>query len=183
MRFLSRSQAAAAAARVTAPGEGFYTFDMPGANSSPGGRIWKYLTHRHPSPEAEAWAKSREYVRHVECAPNDGFRTSTVTPVLVITCTLDEVPEADKVEAKSLGYRFEPITPSLFQVEREEVNKSAGALREKSSVQSPTKVVWETADSMPGAPRDQVIAACVEKGVHKATAGTQYYRWQKSKSM
>lgn len=183
MRFLSRSQAAVAAQRVTAPGEGFYTFDMPGANSTPGGRIWKYLTHRHTSPEAEAWAKSRDYVNHVECAPVDGFRTSAVTPVLVITCTLEEVPEADQAEVKTLGFRFEPITPSLFKPERDEVEKEPGAPRERSAVESPTKLVWEIADSMPGAAREQVIAACVERGVHKATASTQFYRWQKSKSV
>lgn len=183
MRFLSRSQAATAAKRVTAPGEGFYTFDMPGANSTPSGRIWKYLTHRHPSPEAELWAKSRDYVSHVEVAPVDGFRTSEVVPVLVITCTLEEVPTADRAEVKELGYRFEPITPSLFQPEVEERKPGASTQRERSSVQSPTKLVWEIADSMPGAARDQVITACMERGVHKSTASTQFYRWQKSKSV
>jgi hypothetical protein len=34
-------------------------------------------------------------------------------------------------------------------------------------------------DTMKGEPRAKVIAACVEKGVNKNTASTQYYRWQK----
>jgi hypothetical protein len=53
--------------------------------------------------------------------------------------------------------------------------------REKSEAVSPVKIVWATADAMPGATRQDVIAACVAKGVHASTASTQYYRWAKAK--
>lgn len=37
--------------------------------------------------------------------------------------------------------------------------------------------VWETADSMAGARRKDVVAACVAKGIPEGTAKTQYQQW------
>ncbi len=50
------------------------------------------------------------------------------------------------------------------------IHKSAG-------VEKPTKVVWEIADSMPGAKRKDVLAALEAKGVAFYTARTQYQKW------
>lgn len=58
-------------------------------------------------------------------------------------------------------------------------------ITEKSTCDSPTKKVWEVADSMPGESRKMVIAACVEVGVAYSTARTQYQHWfraQKAKA-
>lgn len=47
----------------------------------------------------------------------------------------------------------------------------------KSTVERPCHLVWELAESMPGARRKDVIAAAVEKGVAFYTARTQYQQW------
>ena len=47
----------------------------------------------------------------------------------------------------------------------------------KSEIESPCKVVWDTAVSMPGARRKDVLAACEAKGVAYYTARTQYQTW------
>lgn len=41
----------------------------------------------------------------------------------------------------------------------------------------PTKQVWRIAESMAGAKRKDVIAACVEQGIAFGTARTQYQQW------
>lgn len=43
-----------------------------------------------------------------------------------------------------------------------------------------TARVWEVADSMPGATRAEVVAACVAEGINKSTAGVQYGKWAKA---
>ena len=48
---------------------------------------------------------------------------------------------------------------------------------ESSSIERPCKQVWHIADSMPGAKRKDVLAACVEKGIAYNTARTQYQQW------
>ena len=40
--------------------------------------------------------------------------------------------------------------------------------------------VHAIADNMPHAPRKDVIAACIEQGINKATASTQYQKWRKA---
>lgn len=52
-----------------------------------------------------------------------------------------------------------------------------GSIRNKSEVESPCWLVWDTADKMKGSRRKDVIAACVEKGVAFYTARTQYQLW------
>lgn len=47
----------------------------------------------------------------------------------------------------------------------------------KSTVENPCRVVFDTAESMVGATRKEVIVACINKGVATATAKTQYQRW------
>lgn len=43
-----------------------------------------------------------------------------------------------------------------------------------NTVESPVAVCREVFEDMPGAPRKDVVAACVARGVNKATAQTQY---------
>lgn len=56
-----------------------------------------------------------------------------------------------------------------------------GAPVARSTADSPVKRVHAIADSMPGATRAQVVAACVDAGINKSTAGTQFYHWSKAK--
>lgn len=101
--------------------------------------------------------------------------------VVVITCRIEELSNSEL--DKDLVY--EPITPELWEDPNAPQPKtrraSTGGERERSDVESPTKLVWQLADEMTGATRAEVIAACVEKGVHPSTASTQYYRWKKAR--
>ena len=47
----------------------------------------------------------------------------------------------------------------------------------KSATENPTKLVWEIAESMPGAKRKEVLAEAERRGVAFYTARTQYQRW------
>jgi hypothetical protein len=49
--------------------------------------------------------------------------------------------------------------------------------KNKSTVDSPVAKVWEIAGRMPDAPRKDVIAACVAKGINFHAARTPYQRW------
>ena len=49
-----------------------------------------------------------------------------------------------------------------------------------STAEKPTKKVWAIADSMPGASRKEVIAACVAQGIAPGTSRTQYQAWFKA---
>jgi len=44
-----------------------------------------------------------------------------------------------------------------------------------------TARVWQIADSMPGADRKAIIAACIAAGINEATAGTQFSKWRKAR--
>lgn len=46
-----------------------------------------------------------------------------------------------------------------------------------STTEKPTKKVWTIADSMPGASRKDVIAACEAAGIGPGTSRTQYQAW------
>lgn len=59
---------------------------------------------------------------------------------------------------------------------------AAAPAREPSTAGSPTKKVWEIADSMPDASRADVVAKCLEAGINKNTAGTQYSHWKRARS-
>ncbi len=53
--------------------------------------------------------------------------------------------------------------------------------RNKSTVASPVRQVWAIADSLPGAKRKDIVAACVEQGIAFFTARTQYQKWNQGK--
>lgn len=151
---------------------------------------WMYNVVSGPSagPDAKEWASTRDYVAWVEVDFRDSGHTPGYDSVLVITCFLEEVPAEDMAEIKANGWKIQPITPSLFTMVEEKNplrdttgrSKPAGAPREKSSAESPTKLVWEIASSMPTASKADIVAACVARGIHPSTAQTQYYKWAKA---
>lgn len=57
--------------------------------------------------------------------------------------------------------------------------KSIGGIpvTHESVIVRPCKKVWHIADSMPGAKRKDVLAACVKAGIAYYTARTQYQQW------
>ncbi len=55
-------------------------------------------------------------------------------------------------------------------------NSVDGILR-KSVVVSPCKMVWDIAEKMDGSKRSEIVAACVEAGIAKNTAKTQYQQY------
>lgn len=104
-------------------------------------------------------------------------------PVLIVSCTREELVD----EAIPDHFIVEPQTPELFEPQTASRTRSVKshepkAERAKSDVASPTKLVWQIADSMPNASRADVIAACVAKGVNAATASTQFSKWRKARS-
>lgn len=143
--------------------------------------MWKFWYEPGDNPAA-SWPAAKDYVNHVETVWIDKVKTAA----LIVTCRMDEIPAEDLEIVKKAGWLIEPITPSLFdkgddKPEPKARNASTGE-RAKSDVESPTKLVWQIADSMPGATRKDIIAACVAKGVHPSTASTQYSRWNKART-
>lgn len=60
-----------------------------------------------------------------------------------------------------------------------EQNAFRSETRERSSVESPVQLVHRICNEMKGKPRDEIIARCIELGVNKSTAKTQFYAWRK----
>lgn len=169
--YTTRSQAAKAA-KSTGYGS-FQTIKQPAG--------WKWASMPVPSPALE-FAKGKDYVAWVETHHIDEGRTPGHRGVLIVTIPQDELPSDIPVE-----FDVQPITPSLWANPSEtdaqpRTNRVAGqsGQRAKSDVESPVKIVWRVASEMVGASRKDVVEACVALGVNKATASTQYYRWQKA---
>ena len=146
--------------------------------------MWFAHYERGESP-AVKWL-GVDFVHHVETDWDRSGPTPVKVGVLVINVTKPEIDAAtwDAINRENL--LVEPITPSLWskgedKPEPKARNASTGA-RAKSDVESPTKLVWTIADSMPGASRKDIIAACVAKGVHPSTASTQYSKWNRAKN-
>lgn len=164
--YLTRSQAGRAGKRLGMAG--FQTFHQSGFG-------WKLVEMSARSPAADWFeAEKPDFVAWVETHHIDGGRQPGYRGVLVVTCFKHELPKDIPAE-----FGIEPITPELWST-RSSTEKAEG--RAKSEVASPTKLVWTIADSMPGASRKDVIAACVAQGINASTAGTQYYKWSKSKA-
>lgn len=151
-----------------------------------GNQGWRLITMPDTNPALDpaiAFADACDWVSHVEVHSVDEGRQPGTRVVLIVTCFKDEIPDTIPE-----GVEMEPITPSLWDGDKDafehrsrEHKATAAGPRAKSDVESPTKLVWKIADEMPGADRKDVIAACIERGVNKATAQTQYYRWAKAK--
>lgn len=154
-----------------------------------------WFAHYEPgeSPAQEFGDAHPDFVAWVE---TDWYRPPHGSPskigVLVVSCRREELTAADVDAIDRNAFAVEPQTPSLWDGDSAAKGKAQGRKanadapkgeRAKSDAPSPVKTVWETADAMPGASRADVVAACVAKGVNKATAGTQFYRWQKARGM
>lgn len=142
--------------------------------------MWKMHYEPGISPAQEFGDANREFVAWVETDWDKSGPSPVKVGVLVVSCRKDELPAIPD------GLRVEPQTPSLWskgddKPEPKARNASTGE-RAKSDVESPTKLVWQIADSMPSATRKDVISACVEKGVHPSTASTQYSKWNRAKN-
>ena len=151
--------------------------------------MWKAYYEPGTSPAESMLA--HDWVAWVETAWEDQVKKG----VVVVNIRFDElqIELATLADPTIQGFIYEPRTPSLWQggKDDEPVAKTTKAAtggeatpkgqRAKSDVENPTKLVWRLADEMVGSTRIEVVAACVAQGVNKATASTQYYRWQKAK--
>lgn len=146
---------------------------------TPSTGMWKWA-HQPGDNLASEWAKGKDFVAWTETT----FVDSVKKGLVVVTITREELALED-VPAEFI---YEPVTASLWDQDRPDVGTDAAPKtrmtatgpRAKSGIESPVKTVWRLADEMKGQDRKVVIAACIEAGVNKATASTQFYRWQKA---
>lgn len=164
-------------------------------------RCWTY-EERPDGPGiqyAKEYAKGKDWIHHVEV-------TEAKVPVLVVTCTREELP----TDIPAI-FELRPMVHEIWEAERRYYPKPsvvatgqalgrasraapkdkpviqdfAGvppvpvAKREKSTGESPVKTVWRICAEMIGQDRKAVIAACVDAGVHPGTAATQYSKWKR----
>lgn len=173
--FPMRSQAAQAAQRELGEGKFFRT-----TQDAEGDWKWHYEPGGNP---VALWALGKDWVAWVE---TDWFRDEdpmVKVGVLVVTCQRAEIEQAEYLGIPE-PFVIEPITPELWEDPKApaKARTSSTGTRARSDVENPTKLVWRLADAMTGATRGDVVAACVFHGVNKATASTQYYRWQKARA-
>lgn len=167
--FPTRSGAAQAARKELGEGKFFRTTQTADSD-------WKW----HYEPGAHVGlgfptVQALDFVAWVEVDWDRSGALPHVVPVAIVTCRLEEISEMPS------HFRIEPITPELFEdpnAPQPKQRRTSTGERERSDVESPTKLVWQLADEMTGATRQEVVAACVARGVHKSTASTQYYRWK-----
>lgn len=162
--------------------------------------MWKALYSDKDLSPAHEYAQRCEFVHHAEVEFRDGRKVG----VLVVTITLEELHlEHGTVNQDTSGthwftpgmaqggpnYIVEPLTLDLWEPDpptgtlgtvKRSVTSATSAIRERSTAESPVKLVHRLADEMRGQPRKDVIAACVAAGVNKSTANTQFYHWQKA---
>jgi len=91
--------------------------------------------------------------------------------------------EPTKEEATSKRKKKQSTKKEATSKEEQSTKKEVVMLR-KSTIESPSKRVWEIAEQMkaanPNVRRKDVIAACVEQGIAYYTARTQYQLWFKA---
>lgn len=154
---------------------------------------WNSVSGPSKGPDATEWAKDKDYVAWIETAFRDSGRLPGYDSVLVISCRLDEIEPDERAHIEKQGWRIDPITPELFDMRSTGDTKGKSTIgRAKSKAESPVKTVWAIADEYAStlaageeigkAGRALIIERCVEKGVNKSTASTQFYKWAKSKS-
>ncbi len=69
-------------------------------------------------------------------------------------------------------------TAAVEEPKAKRVKAETKPIVNRSTVESPCRLVWDLADKMAGAARKDVIAAAQEKGVAFYTARTQYQLWR-----
>lgn len=145
--------------------------------------------------EIAKWAQQFDWIAWLETGwTGSGDEPRRRMTLIIVTITKEELNEiVMSGELPAFTGDFEPITPELWEPEQPSKSRARPApkgddastggeskTRAKSDAESPVKLVWRLADEMKGASRADVVAACVAQGVNKATASTQFYRWQKS---
>lgn len=89
----------------------------------------------------------------------------------------DQLPQDNKLSADQMP---DPV-PAMTKAPKADTEAKARPDSWKlSTTEKPTKKVWNVADSMPGASRKDVIAACIELGIAPGTSRTQYQAWFKA---
>lgn len=92
----------------------------------------------------------------------------------------EQVPEEEAAPKRSPRRK----QPKKEATSKEQSTKKEVVMLRKSTIESPSKRVWEIADQMkaanPNVRRKDVIAACVEQGIAYYTARTQYQLWFKA---
>lgn len=176
MSYMSRSQAARAA-KKNHNWVGFMTyFDRTV-------QVWYNREVQLPIPDAVLTLEKLDFVHHIEWTTGYHHKNMTGEDItkpeelslcVVVNCRRDEI----KSEEIPNGFLIQPLTRDLWQDVSETTH--GNGLRAKSEIESPVKVVWRIADEMKGQDRKAVIAACIEAGVNKSTANTQYYKWSKA---
>lgn len=68
--------------------------------------------------------------------------------------------------------------PAIKGKKAPKVKTEAKSIENRSTVESPCRLVWDLADKMVGAARKDVIAKAQQKGVAFYTARTQYQLWR-----
>lgn len=142
-------------------------------------RTWRaYQIYATQYPDV-SWANGKDFVAWTEVHRDDKGKFHAV---LIVSCTRDELIEENIPD----HFIIEPQVDELFESQgtRPVTTRTSAPKTEraKSLVLSPTKLVWEVADSMPNASRADIIAACVAKGVNAATASTQFSKWRKARA-
>lgn len=144
-------------------------------------RTWRAQQLHAPNAPDVSWANGKDFVAWTEVHRDD---KGVLHPVLIVSCTRDELVE----ENIPAHFIIEPQTDELFasQSDRGSMTRSKNNApkveRAISTAASPTKLVWQIADSMPAANRADIIAACVAQGVNAATASTQFSKWRKARA-
>ncbi len=100
----------------------------------------------------------------------------------LVTTGAEETPavEAAAPEQVATASAIDPVA----QAEAPASNDATPATEtkpRKSTVASPVRQVWAIADSIPGAKRKDIVAACVEQGIAFFTARTQYQKWNQAR--
>lgn len=144
--------------------------------------VWEAHYEPKPSP-ADDWAKGKDFVAWTEAEWINGI----LHGVLIVSCTKEELAEENIPDI----FLVEPQVTELWEPEKHtRKTHSAGTRaprsephgeRERSTVESPTRLVHTIADEMHDKPRAEIIAACVARGVHPSTAATQYSKWRKKR--
>jgi hypothetical protein len=151
---------------------------------------WCYA-EREPGPGTDyalLYAADKDWVHHCEV-------TEKKVPVLVVTVTKAELPN----DIPKL-FVVQPITPSLWtdpDAKSTRKHIATGAAVERRHAEPGTNgqqvpkpprkagavsMVWDICANMAGAPRKEVIAACVAQGINPSTASVQYSAWAKNRA-
>lgn len=82
------------------------------------------------------------------------------------------------VSLNEITFETAAMIAAVEEPKAKRVKTETKPIENRSTVESPCRLVWDLADKMVGAARKDVIAAAQEKGVAFYTARTQYQLWR-----